>query len=55
MASEYLMQYNAFVNAKGSRGHGQDVNFLGEGSKGGKYTQLEVIKGDGFDKWTSKQ
>ena len=47
--------YNAFISQKAGHSGGEDVNFITGGSKGGKFTSVEVVKSDGFDKWASKQ
>lgn len=54
LANKYLQQYNIFINSKNSKGTGGDVNIFGTGNKG-KVTHIEVVKGDGYDAWTSKQ
>lgn len=54
LLQNYLASYNAFVNLKEGKGNGDDVNVFGS-SKGGKIKQVEVVKGDGYDSWASRQ
>lgn len=55
LSGKYLQMYNAFISQKAGHSGGEDVNFITGGSKGGKFTSVEVVKSDGFDKWASKQ